>query len=115
MSWVWIRCWSKNRAKHGQGGAGLPDAGQLALEVRDVVLVQLDLLLVGLEALENALVVALAAQPLRFLLVQLLARLVEQLLLAGELLVEDPAAVVVPALLRIRFDLGEALGGFARL
>src|SRR5688500_20134159 len=82
-------------------------AGQLALEVGDVVLVQLDLLLVGLEPFEDALVIALAAQALRLLVGQVLARLVEELLLVGELLVEYLAPVVVALLLRIGVHTGE--------
>src|SRR4030095_729218 len=60
------------------GENGLAPAAHLALEARYVVLVELDLLFVGLEAVEHPLVVALAAQPHCLLFRKFLARLIEQ-------------------------------------
>ncbi len=68
--WSWSRVRTCIRARTGpsRGRAAAADEPwllrrrQLAPQAGDVVLVQLDLLLVGLEAVEDALVVALAAQ-----------------------------------------------------
>src|SRR5262245_46757662 len=93
-----------------RGGNTLTGARQLAPQVGNVVLVQLDLLLVRLEAVEHALVVALAAQPLRLLLREFLARLVEKLLLVGQFLLQDPAALGVAVALGFAVHPREVLG-----
>src|SRR5258705_9544872 len=107
-----------NRARTGPrparpayySSASLLRPRQLAPQACDVVLVQLDLLLVGLEALDHFLIVALAPQAHGILACQLLPRLVEQPLFAGELLIQYPAAVRVALALGIRVDLGKRGG-----
>src|SRR5262245_20772522 len=80
---------------------------QLSPQAGHVVLVELDLLLIGLKSLEHPLIVALAAQPDSFLFGELLPRLVEQFLFAGEFLFEYLAPVGVALALEFGFDLGK--------
>src|SRR5262245_26298477 len=90
-----------------QARDGLAPAAHLALEARDVVLVELDLLLVGLEPVEHPLIIALAAQPYRFLFRQLLARLIEQFLLAGQLVLQYLAAILIALTLYVGVHAGK--------
>src|SRR5690348_12621985 len=63
----------------GNGIGALPDTCNLALQVGHVALVQRNLLLVGLEAIQHPLIVELAAEPDAFLFRQILLRLGQQL------------------------------------
>jgi hypothetical protein len=78
---------------------------ELAPQIRDVVLVHLDLLLIRLETIEHPLVVALTAKADALLLRKGLLRLIEQLLLLTELLLEYAATLPITLLLRLRIDL----------
>src|SRR5512145_374007 len=83
------------RALPRGGPERLSQVGELAPERRDVALVPLDGFLVGLQAIEDALVVLLVPVPHRLLLGELGLRVDEALLLARELVLEDLAPVVV--------------------
>ena len=80
---------------------------QFAAEVRDVILVQLDLLLVRLEAVEHTLIIALAAKAHGFLRLEFFSSLLEQFFLIREFPLENFAAVRIALTLGICIDLGK--------
>src|SRR5882672_156181 len=73
----------------------LPEPAEFAAELLDVLAVQVDCFLVGLQALLHPRVVALVARAYAFLLGELLLRVGQQLLLVLELGFEDLATVLV--------------------
>jgi len=94
--------------------AGLPGVRQFFPEIGDVVFVQLDLFLVRFKPVEHALIVALAAKTDSFLFGEVFLGLLQELLLAGEFLFQNAAAVGIALLLRLRIDAGK-VGGAALL
>ncbi|MDP3714977.1 MAG: hypothetical protein Q8R21_01060, partial [Burkholderiales bacterium] len=78
----------------------LAQRAEFLAQVCDVAFVQRYFFLEGLQTIQHTLVIALAAEADGLLLGQLLARLVEQLLLVAKLLLEDLAAFRIPLLLR---------------
>src|SRR5262245_60566185 len=100
--------WLGGRSPHERG---LPQARELFLERGDVAFVALDRLLIGLEAVEDALIILLVAEAQPLLLRELRLGVHEALLLGAELLLEDPAPVVVARLLRVLVDLRKVRWG----
>src|SRR5579859_4920680 len=77
------------------GNGELAVVAELVLQLLDVLLVQVDRLLEGLQPVLDAHVVALVAAALPLLLGELLLRVAEQALLRLELVLEDLAAALV--------------------